>query len=105
MTKQMGVSDFSLLSLLLLYLLLAKVQGICLDRESLAAVQQQKQHDDEESNLMEKSNGEADNEVILYKNKQCTKRRLSRVSTQSHKWLPSIHEDYYGPGHHRSRHH
>ncbi|KAI9081422.1 hypothetical protein K1719_036568 [Acacia pycnantha] len=83
MTKQMGVSDFSLPSLLLLSLLLAKVKGIRLDRESLAAVQQQKQHlqDDEESNLMEKSNGEADEEVILCKNKQCTDARHSLFSS------------------------
>ncbi|KAL7601125.1 hypothetical protein Lser_V15G23870 [Lactuca serriola] len=36
-------------------------------------------------------------------------RRLSsRVGTQnSHRdhWLPKIHEDYYGPNHHRPRHH
>ena len=32
-------------------------------------------------------------------------KRVSRVSKKSHHWLPSIHEDYYGPRRHRSRHH
>ncbi|KAM3383517.1 hypothetical protein P3S68_009092 [Capsicum galapagoense] len=34
-----------------------------------------------------------------------TKRRLSKVAKKSHHWLPSIHEDYYGPRGHRPRHH
>ncbi|KAJ8528106.1 hypothetical protein K7X08_015557 [Anisodus acutangulus] len=34
-----------------------------------------------------------------------TKRRLSKVGKKSHHWLPSIHEDYYGPRGHRPRHH
>ncbi|XP_059318830.1 uncharacterized protein LOC132069510 [Lycium ferocissimum] len=34
-----------------------------------------------------------------------TKRRLSRVAKKPHHWLPSIHEDYYGPRGHRPRHH
>lgn len=33
------------------------------------------------------------------------KRRLSKVAKKSHHWLPSIHEDYYGPRGHRPRHH
>ncbi|XP_028790172.1 uncharacterized protein LOC114746148 [Neltuma alba] len=62
-------------SLLLVSLLLAKVQGIRWDRESLT-VQKQAQHD-EESTSMEKSNGEAE-EVILCKDDQCTGKIKSR---------------------------
>ncbi|KAI9117542.1 hypothetical protein K1719_011708 [Acacia pycnantha] len=87
-------------SLLLLSLLLAKVQGIRLDRGSLAAVQQQKQHDDEESNLMEKSNGEADDEVILCKDEQCTgkvkSRKLVTTSISSSHELPKNKEKKEG---------
>ncbi|XP_054820140.1 uncharacterized protein LOC129319178 [Prosopis cineraria] len=74
-------------SLLLLSLLLAKVQGIRLDRESLA-VQQQKQQD-KESTLMEKSNGEAE-EVNLCKDEQRTGTIKSRklVTTS----ISSTHE-------------
>jgi len=46
----------------------------------------------------------------LCKNGHCSSsstmiRRLSRVAKKSQHWLPSIHEDYYGPRRHRPRHH
>ncbi|CAI9760611.1 unnamed protein product [Fraxinus pennsylvanica] len=33
------------------------------------------------------------------------KRKLSRIMKDSHHWLPSIHEDYYGPRSHKPKHH
>lgn len=48
---------------------------------------------------------------IICKDDHCSssgttmKRRLSKVAKKSHHWLPSIHEDYYGPRGHRPRHH
>jgi hypothetical protein len=47
--------------------------------------------------------------IDLCKDGHCSgtmKKRVSRVlSKKSHHWLPSIHEDYYGPRSHRPRHH
>nr|GMC61389.1 uncharacterized protein LOC109174816 [Ipomoea batatas] len=33
------------------------------------------------------------------------KRKMPRATKVSHHWLPSIHEDYYGPRRHKARHH
>lgn len=63
----------------------------------------------QEKALIGSSNG-VFGEVKLCKNGHCSSsltiiRRLSRVAKKSHHWLPSIHEDYYGPRGHRPRHH
>lgn len=60
-----------------------------------------------ESALMKRQNGGV-GEVILCKDGHCSgtsKKRVPRVSKRPHHWLPSIHEDYYGPRSHRLRHH
>ncbi|RZB91337.1 hypothetical protein D0Y65_023656, partial [Glycine soja] len=96
------------ISLLLLSLFLTKAQGIRLEKGSFAA-QQHKQHDQEESNLLKKTNNGANKEAIVCKDEQyCTgtlKKRASRVSRKPKNQLPHIHEDYSGPRHHRPRHH
>ncbi|KAL5141650.1 hypothetical protein HKD37_09G024955 [Glycine soja] len=82
--------------------------GIRLEKGSFAA-QQHKQHDQEESNLLKKTNNGANKEAIVCKDEQyCTgtlKKRASRVSRKPKNQLPHIHEDYSGPRHHRPRHH
>jgi len=62
----------------------------------------------EEKSALTKIHDSAVQEVILCKDGHCTgtmKKRVSRVSKKSHHWLPSIHEDYYGPRSHRPKHH
>ncbi|KAI9378587.1 hypothetical protein POPTR_018G115550v4 [Populus trichocarpa] len=46
-------------------------------------------------------------EAILCKEGNCigTMKKRSVSKKSSHHWLPSIHEDYCGPRHHKSRHH
>lgn len=59
----------------------------------------------------EGSNGE--NKIDACKDEACSssssagtmKRKMSRKTKVSHHWLPSIHEDYYGPRRHKARHH
>nr|GEU75771.1 hypothetical protein [Tanacetum cinerariifolium] len=38
------------------------------------------------------------------KNRKLSSRVVTKNSHHDH-WLPKIHEDYYGPSHHRPRHH
>lgn len=46
------------------------------------------------------------NEELKGKEKYYYRRLSSSVTKQStHHWLPSIHEDYYGPKIHNPRHH
>ena len=62
----------------------------------------------EEGSALTKNTGSVHQEVILCKDGKCSgtmKKRVSRVSKKSHHWLPSIHEDYYGPRSHRPKHH
>lgn len=61
-----------------------------------------------ENSLTKRSNNEGGQGAILCKDENCSgimKKRVSRVYKKSHHWLPSIHEDYYGPRGHRARHH
>ncbi|KAI3803035.1 hypothetical protein L1987_31183 [Smallanthus sonchifolius] len=42
--------------------------------------------------------------VTTVKNRRLFFRVVTKKSHHDH-WLPKIHEDYYGPRHHRPRHH
>ncbi|KAI3775415.1 hypothetical protein L1987_49991 [Smallanthus sonchifolius] len=42
--------------------------------------------------------------VTTLKNRRLFSRVVTKKSHHDH-WLPKIHEDYYGPRHHRPRHH
>ncbi|KAK8695233.1 hypothetical protein V6N13_000401 [Hibiscus sabdariffa] len=56
---------------------------------------------------MQNSNGVI-GDVILCKQGHCKGTETTKISTASRNsdhWLPSIHEDYYGPRKHRPRHH
>ena len=61
--------------------------------------------------LKEKNNdGGVLGEAVLCIDGQCTGTTEKRVSKSvskksSHHWLPSIHEDYYGPRNHKPKHH
>ncbi|XP_065850709.1 uncharacterized protein [Euphorbia lathyris] len=67
---------------------------------------------DEKSRLIQQSNGGI-GEVIVCKEGNCKGRMKKRVNEVSKKsssldvehWLPRIHEDYYGPRHHKPKHH
>ncbi|WRX35294.1 hypothetical protein QQP08_027781 [Theobroma cacao] len=90
-------------SLLLLCIFLSSVQGIRLEK-SFKSARHPKLH---EGTVMKTSN-EVMGEVILCKEGHCSgtkKKKASRVLNKSHHWLPSIHEDYYGPRRHRAKHH
>lgn len=61
----------------------------------------------EEIDSVKTSNGGM-GEVIVCKDGHCSgtmQKTVSRVSKKLHHWLPSIHEDYYGPRSHRPKHH
>ncbi|KAE8126159.1 hypothetical protein FH972_020903 [Carpinus fangiana] len=93
---------FLALSLLLLCLLLShEAQGIRLDKMFMS-LGQQKQHEADGNALIA-------GRILCKDGEHCSgtmKKRVSRVlSKKSHHWLPSIHEDYYGPRSHRPRHH
>ncbi|KAB2023999.1 hypothetical protein ERO13_D06G050300v2 [Gossypium hirsutum] len=84
----------SLLVLFIIYL--SSVQGIRLEKSFKSAG-----HDPiQEGALMKNSNG-AMGDILLCKQGHCT----GTKKRKSHHWLPSIHEDYYGPRKHRPRHH
>lgn len=57
----------------------------------------------------QKHHAEEEEVAILCNDQQkCTgsqKKTASKVSRKPHNQLPNIHEDYYGPRRHRSRHH
>ncbi|KAD6795026.1 hypothetical protein E3N88_05922 [Mikania micrantha] len=42
--------------------------------------------------------------TTTFKNRRLFSRVVTKNSHHDH-WLPKIHEDYYGPMHHRPRHH
>ena len=63
---------------------------------------------DEGSALLKRSDSTGVEEAVRCKDGQCTgtmKKKVSKVSRKSHNRIPIIHEDYYGPAHHRPRHH
>ncbi|KAJ0090931.1 hypothetical protein Patl1_14857 [Pistacia atlantica] len=107
------------ISLLLLSFCLSGAQGIRFKKGLLFSFghhKSQNMHEERSVSLMKE--GSDIGEVILCKEGQCSsssssgtlmkmKRvsRVSRKSKDSKHWLPSIHEDYYGPRHHRPRHH
>uniref|UniRef100_A0A6M2ES64 Uncharacterized protein n=1 Tax=Populus davidiana TaxID=266767 RepID=A0A6M2ES64_9ROSI len=95
-------------SLLLLSFLLQQAQGIRLEKGFKQVGAQKVQA--EKSPSKEKSDGGVLGEAILCKEGQCTGTMEKRVSKSvskksSHHWLPSIHEDYYGPRNHKPNHH
>lgn len=99
-------------SLLLLSFLLQEAQGIRLEKGFMQVRAQKVQGD--KSSLKERSaNGGAIGEAILCKEEHCTgtitstEKRVSKSASKnsSHHWLPSIHEDYYGPRNHKPKHH
>lgn len=59
---------------------------------------------DEEDNLLRREDS-SDDEAVLCKDEKCTGTLKKRASRKTNHWLPRIHEDYYGPKHHRARHH
>ncbi|GMI97631.1 hypothetical protein HRI_003432300 [Hibiscus trionum] len=89
----MKPSQYLPFSLLVLFIFFSStVQGIRLEKSFKS---------------MENSNGVI-GDVILCRQGHCTgtqKRTFSTVLRKSHHWLPSIHEDYYGPRKHRPKHH
>ncbi|KAG6769267.1 hypothetical protein POTOM_024887 [Populus tomentosa] len=92
-------------SLLLLSFLLQQAQGIRLEKGFKQVGAQKVQA--EKSPSKEKSNdGGVLGEAILCKEGTMEKRVSKSVSKKfSHHWLPSIHEDYYGPRNHKPKHH
>jgi hypothetical protein len=70
---------------------------------------------EDKSSLKERSanGGVLIGEAILCKEEHCTgtitstDKRVSKSASKnsSHHWLPSIHEDYYGPRNHKPKHH
>jgi len=70
---------------------------------------------EDKSSLKERSanGGVLIGEAILCKEEHCTgtitstEKRVSKSASKnsSHHWLPSIHEDYYGPRNHKPKHH
>ncbi|KAI9378586.1 hypothetical protein POPTR_018G115550v4 [Populus trichocarpa] len=67
----------------------------------------QKVHANNNTSLKEISTRVLGQEAILCKEGNCigTMKKRSVSKKSSHHWLPSIHEDYCGPRHHKSRHH
>jgi len=64
--------------------------------------------DEERSTLLKRSNTDSEEATLCNDQQKCTgslKKTASKVSRNSHNQLPQIHEDYYGPRRHRSRHH
>ncbi|KAL3744292.1 hypothetical protein ACJRO7_013537 [Eucalyptus globulus] len=86
-----------LIPLLLLSLLLFQAQGIRLSRDLASLVGHQKLPDHVAATSQVKL------EVDSVRSKA---KRASRASEKSSDgFLPSIHEDYYGPRNHKPRHH
>ncbi|KAG9138115.1 hypothetical protein Leryth_001364 [Lithospermum erythrorhizon] len=78
-----------------------EVQGIRLKKASVFSSHQKS--NDEAGTLVKSKNVIIGVEEI--ENFQNEKRRLSSKKSKRSHWLPKIHEDYYGPRHHRARHH
>ncbi|KAJ6857443.1 hypothetical protein NC651_038983 [Populus alba x Populus x berolinensis] len=93
-------------SLLLFSFLLQGSQGIRLEKRFMQ-VGAQKVQANNNTSLKETSTRVLGQEVILCKEGNCigTMKKRSVSKKSSHHWLPSIHEDYCGPRHHKSRHH
>ncbi|KAJ6958336.1 hypothetical protein NC653_040092 [Populus alba x Populus x berolinensis] len=85
-------------SLLLFSFLLQGYQGIRLEKGFMQVGSQQVQV------ISTRVLGQ---EAILCKEGNCigTMKKRSVSKKSSHHWFPSIHEDYWGPRHHKSRHH
>lgn len=67
---------------------------------------------DKGSDMTEKDKSGVNNEAVVCKGAHCSsagtkKARFSRAVNRNepHHWLPTIHEDYYGPKIHNPRHH
>nr|XP_017241266.1 PREDICTED: uncharacterized protein LOC108213994 [Daucus carota subsp. sativus] len=98
------------ISLLVLSSFLHEVQGIRLGKASISERHDQKLDQDKSNDLMKKVEVGVKNEAVVCRGVRCSGTKQTRFSRavnkkEPHHWLPTIHEDYYGPKNHSPRHH